>query len=225
MNVAIILARGGSKGVPGKNIRPLAGKPLIVWSIEQALASRCVDAVYVSTDDEKIAAMSLAAGAQVIERPAELANDTASSEAGLQHALEVLEARGTPASQVIFLQCTSPIRQPDDIDRAFATYQAQGADSLLSVSPSHAFLWTQGEDGFGHPVNYNPHQRPRRQDMQPQYRENGSLYIFSRETFARYGNRLGSQVALHIMSEAAAWEIDSETDFTILAALMGQAEV
>src|SRR5690606_21550283 len=151
-----ILARGGSKGVPGKNIRPLAGKPLIVWSIEHALNARCVDAVYVSTDDAAIAQVSRDAGAQVIDRPAALSEDTASSESGLNHALEELEALGHPPTDIMFLQCAPPIRRHDDIDRAYATYREQGADSLLSVAPSHAFLWQLQDDGLAQAINYDP---------------------------------------------------------------------
>jgi CMP-N,N'-diacetyllegionaminic acid synthase len=222
MNVAIILARGGSKGVPKKNLRQLSGKPLLVWTIEQARAARAVDVTLVSTDDPAIAEVARNAGAEVIERPAALATDTASSESGIAHALTEFERGGRAVEHVVFLQCTSPLREHDDIDRAFATYRESGADSLLSVTRSHAFLWTQGEDGSARALNYEPHQRPRRQDMRPEFRENGSIYIFSRATFARFQNRLGTRVALHVMDDASAWEIDSESDFRVIAALMAQ---
>lgn len=220
MNVAIILARGGSKGVPRKNLRRLGDQPLVVWTIAQARAARVVDAVFVSTDDDEIAEVARAAGAEVVMRPASLSGDTASSESGIAHALQVIESAGRAVTSVIFLQCTSPLRRRDDIDRAYATYLARGADSLLSVSPSHAFLWSEDERGLGRPLNYDPHRRPRRQDMAPQYRENGSIYVFARETFRRFGNRLGERVALHVMDEEAAYEIDSEVDFQVVAALL-----
>jgi CMP-N,N'-diacetyllegionaminic acid synthase len=220
MIVAIILARGGSKGVPKKNLRPLGTKPLVVWTIEQAHAARCVDETIVSTDDPAIAEVARAAGAEVIERPAELATDTASSESGIAHVLTELEGRGRQVQHVVFLQCTSPLREPDDIDRAFATYRESAADSLLSVTRSHAFLWSEGEDQFARALNYDPQRRPRRQDRRPEYRENGSIYIFSRETFARFQNRLGERIAMHVMDDATAWEIDSESDFRVLEALI-----
>jgi N-acylneuraminate cytidylyltransferase len=220
MNVVIIPARGGSKGIPGKNIRPLAGKPLIVWSIEQGLAAATADRVIVSTDDPDIAAISQNAGAEVIERPAELSGDEASSESAIAHVLQTLTERGQSPDNVIFLQCTSPIRSPGAIDEAFAEFQNRQADSLLSVSPSHKFLWTRNREGFGVPQNYDPLNRPRRQEMANTYQENGSFYIFSRACFERFGNRLGERIALYVMSEEASYEIDSPTDFFIVETLM-----
>ncbi len=220
MNVAIIPARGGSKGLPGKNIRPMAGKPLIAWSIQQALAARCVDEVYVSTDDPRIAEASEQAGARVICRPPELAGDTATSESAIAHAISVLEKDGRSVDQIIFLQCTSPIRRPNDIDDAFDHYAQQGADSLLSVSKTHRFLWRQNHEGWGESINYNYLHRPRRQDMEQSFMENGSIYIFSGQHFKRHQNRLGGHVVFHVMPEASAYEIDSETDFQIVELLM-----
>lgn len=225
MNVAIIPARGGSKGLPGKNILPLAGKPLIVWSIEQALSASSVHGVYVSTDDDQIAVVARSAGAEVIQRPAELATDQASSEVALEHAIRTLVAGRHPdLEHITFLQCTSPLRRAEDLDRAFRIYKDKGADSLLSVSPSHRFFWRLGLDGFAQPVNYDPHNRPRRQDMEPAYQENGSIYIFSRNCFESFRNRLGHQVALYEMSEAAGYEIDSATDFAVVETLMSMGD-
>lgn len=220
MNVAIIPARGGSKGLPGKNIRPIAGKPLIAWSIQQALDASCVDEVYVSTDDPDIANVSEQAGAQVIRRPSELAGDTATSETAIAHAISTLEKEGQPVDQIIFLQCTSPIRRPNDIDDAFDHYSEQAADSLLSVSKSHRFFWRKNREGWGESINYDYRHRPRRQDMEQSYVENGSIYIFSRQHFKRCQNRLGGHVVFHIMPEDSAYEIDSETDFQIVELLM-----
>lgn len=220
MNVAIIPARGGSKGLPGKNIRPLAGKPLIAWSIQQALAANCVDEVYVSTDDPDIANASKQAGARVIRRPPELAGDTATSESAIAHAISTLEKDGQSVDQIIFLQCTSPIRRPNDIDDAFDQYSKQAADSLLSVSESHHFFWRENREGWGEAINYDYRHRPRRQDMEQSYVENGSIYIFSGQHFKRWQNRLGGHVVLHVMPEDSAYEIDSETDFRIVELLM-----
>ncbi|MDX1799980.1 MAG: acylneuraminate cytidylyltransferase family protein [Marinobacter sp.] len=224
MNVALIPARGGSKGLPGKNIRSLAGKPLIVWSIEQALASRCVDRVIVSTDDPDIAAVSAEAGADIINRPSDLAGDTATSETAIEHALTVMEQNGQTVDQIIFLQCTSPLRRPHDIDDAFDHYTEKAADSLLSVALSHRFFWKKNTQGWGESINYDYHNRPRRQDMEQAYMENGSIYIFSSQHFRRHHNRLGGRVILHVMPEACAYEIDSETDFQIVELLMQKGD-
>ncbi len=219
LKIAIIPARGGSKGLPGKNIRTLAGKPLIAHSIINVKEAKLVDRVYVSTDDNEIAKISKDYGAEIINRPEELAGDTASSESALIHAVEQIEATGVTIDLVVFLQCTSPIRTETDIDNGIRKVKTEGADSLLSVSPSHRFLW-QEIDGITKSINYNYRHRPRRQDMQPQYVENGSIYIFKPWVLKELNNRLGGKVTLFPMSEAASWEIDSLLDFEIAESLL-----
>ncbi len=221
--IAIIPARGGSKGVPRKNVRLLADKPLIAHSILDAQEATSVDSVYVSTDDEEIARVSANYGAEIIHRPSELANDTASSESALIHALEQLEHQGINPDLLVFLQCTSPIRTGLDIDQAIAKLKAEKADSLLSVSPSHRFLWEE-VNGVAQSINYDYRHRPRRQDMNPQYMENGSIYLFKPWVLKETGNRLGGKIALYMMSEMAAMEIDSVYDFEMLNFLMSQDE-
>ncbi|MEL4895047.1 acylneuraminate cytidylyltransferase family protein [Crocosphaera sp. Alani8] len=217
--VALIPARGGSKGVPRKNIRLLAGKPLIAHSIEDAQQSTSVDQVYVSTDNEEIAAISQEYGAKIIHRPAELANDTASSESALIHALQTLESKNINLDFLVFLQCTSPVRTGAEIDQAIAKLKKDQADSLLSVSPSHRFIWEE-VDGDAKSINYDYRHRPRRQDMNPQYVENGSIYIFKPWVLKETQNRLGGKISLYVMSEMAAVEIDSEEDFQMIEFLM-----
>lgn len=219
--VAIVPARGGSKGLPRKNLRTLGNKPLIAYSILDAKESIAVDTVYVSTDDPEIAEVSSKYGAEIIYRPDELSGDTASSESALVHALFELEKTGTVPDLIVFLQCTSPIRTGTDIDYAIAKLQAENADSLLSVSPSHRFLWEE-VDGIAKSINYDYRDRPRRQDMKPQYVENGSIYIFKPWVLQTLGNRLGGKVALFVMSEAAGLEIDSIHDFEIAEFLLKQ---
>ena len=217
--IAIIPARGGSKGVPQKNIRLLVDKPLIAHSILDAKASRNTDKVYVSTDNSEIAAVAQDYGADVIQRPSELASDTASSESVLIHALSEIEKSGIYPDLIVFLQCTSPLRTGTDIDNAIAKLKTENADSLLSVSPSHRFLWEE-VDGVAKPINYDYRDRPRRQDMQPQYVENGSIYILKPSILKEFGNRLGGKISFFIMSELASWEIDSLLDFEIAESLM-----
>ena len=218
-NIAIIPARGGSKGLPRKNIRNLANIPLIAHSIIHAQEAKLVDKVYVSTDDREIAEISKDYGAEIINRPDELAGDTASSESALVHAVGQIESTGIAIDLVVFLQCTSPIRTGTDIDNAIAKLKAENADSLLSVSPSHRFLWEE-VDGVAKSINYDYRDRPRRQDMQPQYVENGSIYIFKPWVLKELNNRLGGKVVLFPMSEAAGWEIDSPLDFEIAEFLL-----
>ncbi len=218
--VAIIPARGGSKGIPKKNIHLLAGRPLITHTIDQALRSELVSLVVVSTDDELIAEVSRKAGAQVIYRPADLSNDTASSESALVHAIgQLAQDHGISPELVVFLQCTSPLRRDNDIDQAIRTLRKKGADSLLSVSPSHRFLWEE-QDGQARSMNYDYRQRPRRQDMAPQYAENGSIYVFRPEGLLSSGNRLSGKIALYKMDEDATLDIDSMVDMQIAEALL-----
>lgn len=213
--LAVIPARGGSKGIPRKNIRLLAGKPLIVHTIEHAMQSSLVTETVVSTDDEEIASISKAAGATVVHRPADISGDTASSEIALIHAVQSLMQLGRPLPDLtVFLQCTSPVRRLGDIDAAVSKLLEMRADSLLSVSPSHRLLWTE-EVGEATPINYDFHNRPRRQDMAPQFLENGSIYVFRTQALLDSGNRLSGQVALYPMDEEAAVDIDSMLDFKL----------
>lgn len=218
--LALIPARGGSKGIPRKNALSVAGKPLVAHSIDQALASRHVSRVAVSTDDGEIAEISRHAGATVVQRPAEISGDKASSESALIHALGELSAtEGYQPDFVVFLQCTSPLRRTGDIDSAIEKLLAQGGDSLLSVSPSHRFLWAEVE-GKAISLNYDFRQRPRRQDMPAQYVENGSIYVFRPKILLEGGNRLGGKVVLHVMDEDAAWDIDTPFDMRVAEMLM-----
>lgn len=214
--LALIPARGGSKGLPGKNIKEMLGKPLIAYTIEQAKQSATISKVCVSTDDKEIAKIAEMYGAEVLWRPAEISGDTASSESALLHALDALKSeQDYEPDLVCFLQCTSPLRKPDDIDNAVKKLMSEGSDSLLTVSPSHRFLWRNGPNG-AEAINYNFKHRPRRQDMESQYVENGSFYLFRPTIIKDERNRLGGKITLYVMDEAASHEIDSHLDFAIV---------
>ncbi len=219
-NISIIPARGGSKGVPNKNIRIVDDKPLIVHSIEQSIKSSLVDETYVSTDSEEIASISSKAGAKIIYRPDILANDTASSEGVLLDALEqISELENDQPDLVVFLQCTSPIRKTNDIDNAIGLLIQSKADSLLSVVDNHRFIWQEGDDG-PKSINYDYSKRPRRQDLKPQYCENGSIYIFKPEKFKKSNNRLNGKIVLYKMSPESGYEIDDYIDLHIIESIL-----
>jgi len=217
---AIIPARGGSKGIPGKNLRLILGVPLISRSIAQALESGKVDRVLVSTDSEEIAHVARLAGAEVPGlRPAALAGDETPTEPVLVHALEHW-CSPQADDPVVLLQPTSPLRLPGSIDSAIEAFLTERADSLVSVCETHAFFWRN----LGDPVaSYDYSNRPRRQDILPEhllYRENGSIYIVKAGVLLEHKCRVFGRIILHRMSECESYEIDSETDFQIVEELL-----
>jgi N-acylneuraminate cytidylyltransferase len=219
--IAIIPARGGSKGIARKNLCLLDRKPLIAHTILDAKESKIVDRVYVSTEDPEIASVSSYYGAEVIVRPRKLAGDRTTSEAVLLHALEKIKKSGISPNLIVFLQCTSPIRTAEDIDKAILTLNRKAVDSLLSVSPSHRFIWEKGKNRV-RSLNYDYRDRSRRQDMPPQYLENGSIYIFKPWILEKFNNRLGGKITLFEMSHWSSFEIDTIEDFKICDWIMKQ---
>lgn len=211
---AIIPARGGSKGVPGKNIRNLAGKPLLVWSIEDAKESKYIDEVFVSTDDSEIAKVAASAGATVIDRPAGFATDKSSSEEALLHALSIWTELDLENDLIVFMQCTSPIRTGAELDEAIEKFILNNADSLLSVCEFHGFLW-KNENDYSIPMYHDHRVRPMRQEMQECFKENGSFYIFKPWVLKKLNNRLGGKMITYLMDNAASIDIDTEFDFRL----------
>jgi len=214
--VCVIPARGGSKGVPRKNLRDVAGKPLIVWTIEQALAVTAPLEVVVSTDDEEIAAVARAAGASVpFLRPVELAQDTTATEPVVRHAIAALDDVGLVATTVMLLQATSPVRLPGTLDRALAELESTTVDSLVGVVPQAPFLWRAGDPPT---AEYDVDHRPRRQDLTPatyRYRETGSLYVTQRWVYDDLDNRLGGRIGLFVMDEVEGVDVDTELELAL----------
>lgn len=222
--ICVIPVRGGSKGIPRKNLLPIAGKPLVVWTIEQARAVPGLR-VLVSTEDAEIAAVARAAGADVIDRPAELAHDTTPSEPVIEHVIDVLSAEGEPPDIVMFLQATSPVRLPGTLARALDHFESSGADSMVGVVAESPFLWKLGPPAH---AEYDYTRRPRRQELKPdqlRYRENGSLYVTRASIYSSAHNRLGGQIELFVLDDVEATDIDTPADFAraeaILASLSG----
>ena len=211
---AIIPARGGSKGVPRKNVWQLNGKPLICWSIEAAQAAELVGPVVVSTDDAEIAEVSRAAGAEVVMRPAAISGDAASSEDALLHALENLDA---PPDLTVFLQCTSPLTHSGDIDNCIRTLIEADADSAFTATESHRFIWNNKANATG--VNHNGAERKRRQDLEPEYSENGAVYVMRTRGFLQSRHRFFGKTVISEMPATRSWEIDSPEDVRIAQAL------
>ena len=216
--VAVIPARGGSKGVPGKNLRRVGGVSLIARAVRAARDAVTVTEVCVSTDDDAIAAEAAAAGATVIDRPAEIAGDTATSESALLHALGVLAADAVPVEVLVFVQCTSPFVAAADLDAAVDLVLTDQADTVFSAVDNHAFLWRpEGDRVVG--VNHDAAHRQRRQDRAPEFRETGAFYAFRADRFATVGHRFFDRTAVVPVPELTAMEIDSEADLAVAAAL------
>jgi len=213
--LCVIPARGGSRGVPRKNVREVAGRPLLAWTVGHALASRHDLDVVVSTEDAEIAAVARSAGARVVDRPAELALDTTPTEPVVRHAIAVVTAeRGRPDA-VLLLQATSPVRLPGTVDRAVEEFLAGGADSLVGVVPEPPFFWRAGDPPT---ADYDVSARPRRQDLTPadlRYHETGSLYLTRTEVYEDHDNRIGGRVALFVMAEVEGVDIDDELDLAV----------
>lgn len=219
--VAIIPARAGSKGIPGKNLVPVCGQPLIYWSVRQALGAKRIDSVWVSSDGDEILEVAQRAGARAIRRPAELASDTASSESAWLHALEAIEREGHPVTRVVGMQATSPVREPRDLDGALEQFERERLDSLLSVSEiQDFFVWEPAGDGTYRPVNYDYRNRRRRQAIRPQFRENGSFYIFRPDVLRRENSRLGGRIGAFVMAAHKIFQIDSPEDVRLCEAVM-----
>lgn len=221
--LVLVPARGGSKGIPGKNLREVGGKPLIVWTIEQALALREETAdpvdVVVSTDDEQIAEVARVHGAEVpFLRSPDLAQDTTPTEPVVTDAVERLTAAGRGPDRVMLLQATSPVRLPETLARALAQFDAGDVDSLVGVVPHAPFLWQQHPDGPP-TAAYDVDARQRRQEMgrfDLRYRETGSLYVTRTELYRRTpANRLGGRIGLFVMDEVEGVDIDTEHDLAL----------
>jgi len=210
---AIILARGGSKRIPRKNVIEFCGKPLIAWSIEHATFSKKVDATYVSTEDDEIAKIAEEYGAKVIRRPKKFAEDFSSSEDALKHAISEI-GKTDKIEYVVFLQPTSPLREKYDIDGAIDTIKAQDADSLFSGAEIGDFLiWGINEHGIKS-INYDYKHRKRSQEFDKQFVENGSIYVFKPDILNQ-NNRLGGKIAIYKMKFWQTFEIDNFEDIKL----------
>ncbi|WP_234996401.1 acylneuraminate cytidylyltransferase [Demequina sp. NBRC 110054] len=205
--VAIIPARGGSKGVPGKNLKEVGGVSLVGRAIQAAAQVDGIDLVAVSTDDAAIAAEARSHGATVVDRPAELAGDQATSESALVHAIETLRAQGADPQRIAFLQATSPFIDVPALGRAVAVVAEGRADSAFSAVETYAFLWRRTEDG-AEGVNHDKSYRPRRQDREPHYQETGAFYVMDLEGFLAANHRFFGRVEVIEVDPSTAIEID-----------------
>ncbi|MDX3094064.1 acylneuraminate cytidylyltransferase [Streptomyces sp. ME01-24h] len=245
--LAVIPARGGSKGVPGKNLATVGDVPLVARAVRACRGAGLVTDVVVSTDDPAIADAARTAGAEVVLRPAAIAGDTATSEAAVLHAMDAHEAMtGRSADVVLLVQCTSPFITTEDVGGVAAAVVEDGADTAVTVAPFHGFLWRDGDDEAaddeaagngssltttadatgGHGVNHDKAHRPRRQDRPQDLLETGAAYAMRAQGFREAKHRFFGRTALVRTDPAKVLEIDEPDDLArarALAALLDPA--
>lgn len=217
----IIPARGGSKGIPRKNLIDLCGKPLIAWTIEAARAAQSINQVYVSTEDIDIASTAAAYGANIIDRPKDLAADHTSSEDVLFHAVAELKARnGAQPKAFVFMQCTSPLTSSNDVDRAVEILNSDGTDSVVSVTSSQLFLWRKDAEDRAVPMNHKIDYRPRRQELQPEFAETGAIYAIRTSAMLRDRRRYCGVIRLMEMPLVRSFEIDTLEQLSLVETIL-----
>ncbi|WP_432043079.1 cytidylyltransferase domain-containing protein [Streptomyces cadmiisoli] len=234
--LAVIPARGGSKGVPAKNLAPVGGVPLVARAVRECVASRLVTDVVVSTDDQAIAAAARSAGAEVVLRPAAIAGDTATSEAAVLHAMDAHEAlHGATVDAVLLVQCTSPFLIREDIDGVAGAVVENGADTAVTVAPFHGFIWRDADveaeaddvataadsrsSGGGYGVNHDKSFRPRRQDRPQDLLETGAAYAMDAAGFREHRHRFFGRTELVRTDPARVLEVDDPHDLARARAL------
>jgi CMP-N-acetylneuraminic acid synthetase len=207
--VALMPLRGGSRSIPAKNLKRLGGRPLFAWSLEAAVESECFDEIYVSTDSSEIGAAvarEFPSSVQVIGRPPETATDTATTESVM------LDFQARVAFDVLCLiQATSPLTRAEDFREAKQRFSDEGADSLLTAVESRRFFWTRD----GSPVNYDPANRPRRQQFRGLLMENGAFYFTRAATLRTCRARLGGKILIHQMPDETGVEVDEPPDWLV----------
>jgi YrbI family 3-deoxy-D-manno-octulosonate 8-phosphate phosphatase len=222
-SIAIIPARGGSKALPRKNVLPLAGKPLLGWTIEAAQHAKLVEQVVVSTDNPEIAEVSEHYGAEVVWRPASISGDLSPSEEAILHALDTMEKKyGRLPAITTFLQCTAPLTTDADIDGTIHALVSDAADTSLAVADFHYFVWERDNEHDFIGINHDKKIRQMRQERAPQYIETGSVYAMRTADFRKQRHRFFGKTAHYVMPSDRVLEIDEPADFRIAQILLGE---
>jgi CMP-N,N'-diacetyllegionaminic acid synthase len=218
--VAIILARGGSKGITKKNLVNFCGKPLLIWSIEQVKKVNEISSIWISSDDKEILDVAKSHYVQTILRPKEISSDTSSTEEGLNHAIKKIELEtNNKIDFVICLQATSPIREPSDIKKGIKKIISGNFDSLFSATINKDLLMWEVREKLV-PISFD-HKKPRRrQELPKQLLENGSFYIFRPKILEDYDYMLSGKVGFIEMEFWKTFEIDEYEDIEFCETLM-----
>jgi N-acylneuraminate cytidylyltransferase len=220
--IAIIPARGGSKGIPDKNLQTVGGISLLARAISACLQSASITTVYVSTDSDRIAEVASNCGAQVIRRPVEISGDSASSESALLHALDEIEKQTSLPQNVLFAQCTSPFISHVDIDGVVGLLQNH--DSALTVTHNHAFIWRRDSSGNAIGINHDSAVRLPRQQLAPEFRETGAVYGMNIEQFRKSSHRFFGRIGMYEVPAERSMEIDEPEDLRLANVLELQSK-
>ncbi len=210
--MSIIPARGGSKGIPMKNLKMLNGKSLLDYSVNASLKSRFITRTFVSSDHPKILKKAKKLGAEVIQRPKQLSTDSSHIEPVIEHCLDFLKLKENYSPDlIILLQNTSPLRTKKHIDDALNIFLNSKFDSMLSGYISHNFVWKIKNERVI-PVNYNPKKRPNRQEFNNQFIENGAIYITKYSSFKKSKCRISGKIGFFEMGKELSIDIDTKSD-------------
>ena len=210
--LSIIPARGGSKGIPLKNLVMLNQKPLLYYTVTASLKSKIINKTVVSTDNKKIGKVALKLGAEVVYRPKKLATDTTSLEPVIEHVLNYLNRHQNYTPDIIvILQNTSPLRTAKHIDEALTLMRKQNYDSILSGFSIHTFLWKKSKKVII-PLDYNPKKRPNRQSMDEQLFENGAIFATKTSCFTKNKCRISGKIGFYNMPLESSYNVDSYDD-------------
>ena len=207
--LALVPLRGGSKSIKNKNIKNMAGKPLCEWVLLSSLKSKLINDTFVSTDSNQIKEIvsNISDQIRVIDRPDEYAKDESTTESVIQHFQSIIDF-----DYLVIIQATSPLLQSKHLDEALDYFFEKEYDSLLSVVSTKRFFW----DSDGVAINYDPNKRPRRQDFEGIFMENGAFYITSKEAFIKSGSRLSGRIGLYEMPDKTGLEVDEPLDWEII---------
>lgn len=217
--VAIIPARGGSKGIPHKNIVSIGGKPLIAWTIQAAQNCPTIKHILVSSDDEEILAVARSFGAATLKRPAELAADTTRAEPVLTHALEYMQQQEMLPELVVYLQPTSPLRTADHLNRAFSLFADKNVGALVSVHPIDNKVlkaYVLDDNGFLTGIRNNGYPNFNRQDLPQVYMSNGAIYIFRSKEFLTHQSFFVEKTIPFVMTPEESIDIDFVEDIVMV---------
>ncbi len=225
--IAIIPARGGSKGIPRKNIQDVGGLPLVAHTIAHAKACQSITRIIVNSEDEEIRRVAESFGAETMDRPPEFHHDNSIQEVDrlLIWCVKELEGRGDQIDIIVLLYPTAPLRRVETVDRAIRMISEDGYDSVLSLCEDKTYLWRTHSDGIVSPINYDPKTRgPRQKEAWNQWAENKAVYAMKRDLLLDTSCRLGGKIGFVEMTKLESVDVDTPDDLELVRALVKSAK-